>query len=397
MRVLAAGTLAMLLTGCWPIPGAGPDRRSFNPFERVLTPATVGRLREAFRVPLPDGTGAPVVTRAGLFVHTGDAISAFEPGSGAPRWSVEASESIGPYAGDPYVVDDDRVMASTRLDSDLVWADAITLDIDTGARLQTQGVFSLLTSIRGDEMATITPQTGQTGRPPILTVRRVDGAAYWGGMAPEIDGGTGSLAPDRQLYVGTTDRVQRYDATTPCPDDSSGTSVPICSSMWTRPVGGTATPVVIGDDDTVFAGSSNGTLYALRADTGGIRWTATLGSPVTQPPALAGGVLHVATADGRLSAIAADGCGTYRCPVIWSTEVGSEITVQPVVAGGVVYVGSADGSLRAFAAEGCGAATCPPLWTADAGAPVQGGLAVFAGRLYVGTGNALVAYGLPRA
>lgn len=394
VRALGIAGLAVLLSACWPIPGAGPDRRSSNPHERTLTPATVDRLTEAFRVPLPDGTGAPVVTPAGLFVRSGVSIAAFEPGSGAPRWSVEASSSIGPFASDPYVVDGDRVLASTRYDSDLVWADAITLEIDTGNQTNSQMVFSELTSIRGEDMATITPQDA-AGNIPLLTVRRLDGARYWGGLAPEIDGGTGSLGADRQLYVGTTDQVQRYDATTPCPYDEPGSSVPVCSSLWARPVGGTATPVVIGDDDTVFAGSADGTLYALGADTGGIRWTTRLGSPVTKAPALAGGVLHVATADGRLSAISAGGCDTFRCPVLWTTASGREVTVQPAVAGGVVYVGSADGSLQAFDAAGCGSGTCPPIWTADAGAPVQGGLAVFNGRLYVGTANALVAYGLP--
>jgi outer membrane protein assembly factor BamB len=395
--VLGIAGLAVLLSACWPVPGAGPDRRSSNPHERTLTPATVGRLTEAFRVSLPDGTGAPVVTPAGLFVRTGASIAAFEPGSGAPRWSVEAAGSAGPYASDPYVIDGDRVMASTRLEAEIVWADAITLDTGTGELLGSVSVLSDLTSLRGEEMATITPPTGQTGRPPVLTVRRIDGAQYWGGAAPEIDGGTGSLGADRQLYVGTTDRVQRYDATTPCPSDSPGSSVPICSSLWTRPVGGTVTPVVIGDDDTVFAGSVDGSLYALRADTGGIRWTASLGSPVTRAPALADGVLHVATADGRLSAISAEGCDTFRCPVVWTTVFGSEVTVQPVVAGGVVYVGSADGSLKAFDAAGCGADTCRALWTVNVGAPVQGGLAVHNGRLYVGTASALVSYGLPPA
>jgi outer membrane protein assembly factor BamB len=230
-----------------------------------------------------------------------------------------------------------------------------------------------------------------------LAVRRIDGAQYWGGLAPEIDGGTGSLGADRQLYVGTTDQVQRYDATTPCPFYEPGGSAPVCSSLWARPVGGTATPVVIGDDDTVFAGSANGTLYALATDTGGIRWTTALGSPVTRAPALAGSVLYVATAEGRVSAISADGCDTFRCPVLWTTVFGSEVTVQPAAAGGVVYVGSADGSLKAFDAAGCGADTCAPLWTTNAGAPIQGGLAIYNGRLYAGTADALVSYGLPPA
>jgi outer membrane protein assembly factor BamB len=326
-------------------------------------------------------------------VRTGAAIAAFEPGTGELRWSAEASGSLGPFASDPYVVDRDRVMATTRLDGEIAWIDVIILDADTGLELQRNSAAAGLTSLRGTDMATIS--SSEPGYFPLLEVATVGQQRYWGGLAPEIDGGTGSLAADRQLYVGTRDQVQRYDPTTPCQILSPGENVPTCSSEWARPVGGTATPVVIGDDDTVYAGSTNGTLFALRTDTGGIRWTARLGSPVTRAPALDGGMLHVASADGRLTTIGADGCNAYECPVAWTTATGSEITVQPAVAGGVVYVGSADGSLQAFDAAGCGAATCGPLWTANAGAPVQGGLAVYNGRLYVGTTDALVSYGLP--
>ncbi len=88
MRLLGIGLLALLASGCWPAPGAGPDRRSFNPFEQTLTSASVGRLTEAFRVPLADGAGPPVVTGAGLFVRSGLSIRAFAPDNGAARWTA---------------------------------------------------------------------------------------------------------------------------------------------------------------------------------------------------------------------------------------------------------------------------------------------------------------------
>jgi outer membrane protein assembly factor BamB len=162
-----------------------------------------------------------------------------------------------------------------------------------------------------------------------------------------------------------------------------------------RPVNGTATPVVIGDDTTVYSGSGDGSVYALDAATGAIRWTAPVGSPVERTPALAHDTLYVPTADGRLSAVPAGGCGAAVCVASWTTAPAGVISVQPAVAGDVVYVGSANGTLRAFDANGCDAPTCAPLWTANAGAPITGGMAVYGGKLYVGTADALVAYGLP--
>jgi outer membrane protein assembly factor BamB len=287
------------------------------------------------------------------------------------------------------------VLATTFESSLPGWYDAITLDTRTGTEVQHAWASGEVTSVRGTDMATITPEPrGQAI--PLVAIDAVGGGdRRWGGVAVEIRGGAGSLAADGQLYVGTTDQIQRYDTTTPCNVAEPGQDTPVCSSLWARPVGGTATPVVIGDDDTVHAGSSDGTVYALRTDTGGVRWQTQLSSPVTGAPALADGMLYAATADGRLSAFPSGGCGAFRCPVAWNTDEGSAITVQPVVAGGVVYVGSADGSVRAFDAAGCGISLCRPLWTANAGAAVDGGLAVHAGRLYVATADALFSYGLP--
>jgi len=152
--------------------------------------------------------------------------------------------------------------------------------------------------------------------------------------------------------------------------------------------------VVIGENATVYVGSAAKGVFALNAATGGERWEANVGASVTKAPALANGVLYVGSSDGRLSAIAAGGCGQAQCPVLWTTATGSPITTQPAVAGGVVYTGSADGSVKAFNATGCGAGTCGPIWSANVGSSVDGGLAVEGGHLYAGAHSALVGYRL---
>jgi outer membrane protein assembly factor BamB len=401
-RVLVMSVLVVAMAGCWPTPGAGPDRRSSNPFERTLTPETVGGLVEQFRVPLARGAGPPVVTSAGLFVRSGPSITALEPATGARRWSAVVPESYDPEddwrysVSEPHIGGNGRQVLATAttyrtggfLDSQLV-----TLDAASGVPSRRTAA-GPLQSLRGDTMASIEYEaTGDY--PTTLGVAGVDGGPAWGGAAVEVNGGVGTLGVGR-LFRSAGTEVLAYDTTTPCPPSGRPEPSRFCEPSWVRSLGAPATPVVIGDDATVFVGAS-GYVYALDAGSGAVRWRSVAGNEVQQPPALAGGTLYLATADGRLSAFRAGGCGSDVCPAVWTTPLAIRFSVQPAVAGGVVYVGAADGTVTAFDAAGCGAQTCAPLWTIDVGAPVSGGLAVEGGRLYVGTTDSLVAYGLPPA
>jgi outer membrane protein assembly factor BamB len=70
--------------------------------------------------------------------------------------------------------------------------------------------------------------------------------------------------------------------------------------------------------------------------------------------------------------------------VSWSAPVGGA-GLQPAVAGGVVVVATDAGTIAAFAADGCGAGDCPTLWSADLGSPATGAPAISRGRIHVGT------------
>ena len=162
-RVLGIVLLVVLMSGCWPTPGQGPDRRSSNPFERTLTPATVEGLVEVFRAPLADGAGPPVVTTEGLFVRTGLSIAAFEPRTGAPRWSVRLpSEPPGQYdpffsVSDPYLAGEGRVLATqtTYQAGGFINAGLVTLQTGTGASTR-RFANGALTSLRGGDAAVTT-------------------------------------------------------------------------------------------------------------------------------------------------------------------------------------------------------------------------------------------------
>ena len=165
---------------------------------------------------------------------------------------------------------------------------------------------------------------------------------------------------------------------------------------WATPLAA-LTPVVIGPGEhTLYVGVAGGSVAALDAVTGTVRWTAAVGANPTDAPALAGGVLYVPTADGDLVAVSADGCGATTCAPLWSAAVdGTALAGQPAVSGdgadAVVFAATAGGSLAALAAGGCGAATCPVLGHVDVGAAVTGSPAVSNGKVVVGTADGTVA------
>ena len=400
-RVLVVGVVAVVLSGCWPTPGAGPDRRNFNPYERTLTPGNVGELTEAFRAPLDAGAGPPVVTPSGLYVRTGLSIAAFEPGTGVARWTARLPDFEGGDdridISDPFVIDaQDQVVATMTVfgPSFVRWDTFVTLASDTGA-VQRSLTNGRLDSVRGPVAAVVGRDQccAGMGDRTRIGVGFPPGQSTWGGYAPDLVDGRATLGRG-VLYVTSEGRIHSYDTTAEC---GIAGGDPICVTEWIRPIATGITPVVIGDDATLYVASGDSRAYAVDSGSGEVRWSTGVGAPVSQTPALADDVLYVAANDGRLTAVPAGGCGLADCPASWTTSAGSRLSVQPAVAGGVVYTGAADGTVAAFDAAGCGSPTCQPLWSTNTGAPITGGLAIYGGRLYVGTQTGLVSYGLPPA
>jgi outer membrane protein assembly factor BamB len=129
-----------------------------------------------------------------------------------------------------------------------------------------------------------------------------------------------------------------------------------------------------------LAGCGTASPESLRAAHAGIRpwggpaasceplWRGRTRNDITSTPAVAHGLVYVASADRFLHAFDAAGCGAALCDAVWrgrlqSASIDSSVTVS----GGLAFVGDFGGRLYAFAATGCGAAVCDPLWTAQAG------------------------------
>jgi outer membrane protein assembly factor BamB len=136
-------------------------------------------------------------------------------------------------------------------------------------------------------------------------------------------------------------------------------------------------------------------------------WTATTGGIVDSSPAVAGGVVYVGSADGKLYAFDAagvSGCsGTpTTCLPLWTTSIVGIHQSSPAVANGLVYIGLSNGQVDAFDANGatnCSGTpkTCIALWSsAAAGALVDSGPVVVNGHVYFGSnGGGFFADGLP--
>jgi len=155
-------------------------------------------------------------------------------------------------------------------------------------------------------------------------------------------------------------------------DAASGTQ------LWSQATGGAvySSPAVDGAGNVYF-GSNDGKVYALTSTgTTVAGWPVTLGSPVQSAPAIASnGTVLVGSDDGKLHALASDGTE------VWAATTGGAITSSAAVAGTYVVVGSDDGAVRALdLADGA------EMWSRPTGAQVRSSPAVSSdGTVYVGS------------
>lgn len=105
-----------------------------------------------------------------------------------------------------------------------------------------------------------------------------------------------------------------------------------------------SSPVVV--NQMIYAGSADGKVYALVADTGKVIWTFATGQKVRANPTVDGDVVYLGSWDGKVYAL--DGkSGEAR----WATPIGGQIQTTALVADGLVYSASRKASVVALDAQ----------------------------------------------
>ena len=160
---------------------------------------------------------------------------------------------------------------------------------------------------------------------------------------------------------------------------------------WRSEVGGELSASPVADDRAVYVASetgkpetgtrrATGALRALGREGGVTQWMRTLAMPLRGSLTLANGKLFAGGSDGKIYAFDSKG-GELR----WSYDYGQPINSQPVVSHGRVYIGSEDGNLLVL-----DEATGKLLWSYRTKGPVRGPVANGAEMVYFGSGDGYV-------
>ena len=152
----------------------------------------------------------------------------------------------------------------------------------------------------------------------------------------------------RRVFANTGDhRIVAMDAET-------------CATLWSRDIGYSAFSSPAAADGLVYVGTAEGlgpytgTLFALDAATGDVRWSAEMPGGITGTPSVGGGRVAVATQFGTLHVLDAATGAT-----LWSRTSATSMAAltTTAIAGGVIYF-SGSATVRAFQAS-----SGKQLWT----------------------------------
>jgi eukaryotic-like serine/threonine-protein kinase len=323
-----------------------------NPFERILSPATVAGLKPAWNsVTGSSPSSSPTVANGMVYVGSDDHKLYAYKATGCSRGTCSP-----------------------------IWSSDPTGDLIESS----PGVANGIVYVGSDDAKIYAYKAGGCGKstcPPIWSSDPTGGPIF---SSPSIANGI--------VYASSNDqRLYAYNA------GGCGSSKSTCPPLWSSDLTGSlidsSAAVANG---IVYVGSWDGKLYAYKADGCGSSkstcpplWSSdSTGDAINSSAAVANGIVYIGSWDGKLYAYKADGCGSGKstCPPLWSSDsTGSLINSSPAVANGIVYVGSDDSEMYAYKADGCnGKSTCSPLWSSDpTGYPLESSPTVANGIVYI--------------
>ena len=117
---------------------------------------------------------------------------------------------------------------------------------------------------------------------------------------------------------------------------------------WKFKTGGKIYGSPVIDDEGIYIGSNNGTLYALNKKSGTEKWQYNIGAvaDLRGRPIIQGQNIYFSGYDRKVH-----GVNIKNGKQAWTFKAGGQIYSSPTVADGILYVGSNNGILYAIAAE----------------------------------------------
>lgn len=188
------------------------------------------------------------------------------------------------------------------------------------------------TQPQGTQVTSLAPVPGRTTAEPVSQPPRQGVSRRW-----LLGGAVGAVVA---AAAGTT-AWQLLDDGGGSDQNDARPAVARGAVRWRFPTTGTVLGRSRVAGDLVYAGSNDGTLYAMRTSNGEQAWKYTTKGAIGSAPLALGGVVYLGGDDGNLYAFDAT-TGHVR----WTYTTGG-IVHSPAGGGGLVYVGSADHNLHA--------------------------------------------------
>jgi outer membrane protein assembly factor BamB len=190
-----------------------------------------------------------------------------------------------------------------------------------------------------------------------------------GGLAWKSDiGGSISASPvadSRNVYVASESLPSPNSTYPQATGVLRGLSRQSGLTTWMRMLPFPVKGIINLNQDSLFASSSDGRLYAFKKETGEIKWIKYNSSPFSLQHVLSGNDLYVGDTQGDISALELEGGHT-----IWRYRTRRPLRALVAVFGSMVYAGTADGYVY-----GIDKVTGRLKWRVRTGAAVQAVLA----------------------
>ncbi len=323
VALLASAGTAALANGNWSEFGFVPGGGRNNPHEHILNATNVGALRVLWSA--QDGSfplTAPAIVDGVVYSGT----NAFDAATGELLWATN-SGGISPAVSKNtvYIDTQNGLCAYTAAGGANLWCAGNNYlpDAPSGAAIV-------------DGIAYFGSALGS-----VFAIDAATGAQLWSAPISSDNAASSPAVANGVVYING-DSLFAFDAKT---------GVQLWSSSL---LDGTSSPAVAGG--AVYCGGG-ARLAAFNATTGAVLWSVSPGGPVSivgDSPAVAKGIVYIGatvpgqhgSASGVLYALKA-----RTGKIVWSAPLASGITSSPAIANGVVYVGSDDGTLYAFDAK----------------------------------------------